>query len=244
MFRDRIRYPVISDIRRRHDDTTDVELIRSEFKKVLGRTRFLGIGNPSESGTHLLYLFRQANRLDKELFIHTHEVFDWTQSRPTVLDEIDRLVFIDDLAGSGTQAIRYSRGFVKQVKAQKPNLHIAYHMLFATTKALAQIRRTTQFDQVDAVCELDDSFRCVADESRYFPANVEGVTLEAAREMARRYGQQLAGKATALGFKNGQLLLGFAHNIPNNTLPILWHRGHSNRRWSPLFERHDKILNT
>ena len=43
-----------------------------------------------------------------------------------------------------------------------------------------------------------------------------------------------------LGYKNGQLLLGFAHNIPNNTLPIFWSDGRQHSPWTPLFPRYRK----
>ena len=37
-------------------------------------TRFLGVGNPSESGVHLLYYFRQENGLSKSSFLDSAQI--------------------------------------------------------------------------------------------------------------------------------------------------------------------------
>ena len=37
-----------------------------------------------------------------------------------------------------------------------------------------------------------------------------------------------------------KLLIGFAHNIPNNTLPIIWGEGTSAAPWHALFRRYEK----
>ena len=59
LFRDLYRYPIVEQIRKANNDTTNIDLINREFQDALDRTLFLGVGNPSESGCHLLYYFRQ-----------------------------------------------------------------------------------------------------------------------------------------------------------------------------------------
>src|SRR5690349_19316795 len=59
LYRDLFRYPIIASIRRRLKDSIDGHLINAEFQQELAKTRFIGVGNPSESGVHLLYYFRQ-----------------------------------------------------------------------------------------------------------------------------------------------------------------------------------------
>lgn len=110
LFRDLYQYPILAEIRHRFADTTDTPTIKDAFQEELRRTRFLGVGNPSESGTHLLYYFRQENNLPKTLFINEYEVFDrYGGSGPVSLRSraITRYVFIDDVCGSGKQA-KYS----------------------------------------------------------------------------------------------------------------------------------------
>lgn len=241
MYRDYVKYPVLAAIRRDSGDSRDLEELQERYDAKLRTTRFLGIGNPSESGTHLLYLFRQVNYLPKDLFIHTHEIFDMASAESTIREGIERLVFIDDLAGSGTQAKRYSKDLLKQVKTLNPDIEAEYHVLFGTTAAIEEIEEKALFDKVQAVCELDPTFRAVSSDSRYFPSHFDGIDSEASSEVAHSYGKQLWPR-WPLGYRNAQLLLGFAHNIPNNTLPILWHTGRDGRPWSPLFERHEKVL--
>ena len=67
LYRDVFKYPIVAGIRRAHAHTRDYDLLASLFSQELHRTRFLGIGNPSESGTHLLYHFRQENSLPDPL---------------------------------------------------------------------------------------------------------------------------------------------------------------------------------
>ena len=75
MFRDIFKYRKIKEIRKANSNTLDLGLINKEFDKALKNTLFLGIGNPSESGQHLLYFFRQENNLSKKHFINSHEIF-------------------------------------------------------------------------------------------------------------------------------------------------------------------------
>ena len=63
LYRDLYRYPVIAKIRRSNNDTTDCIVIDRLFEEELNHTHFIGVGNPSESGCHLLYYFRQRKML-------------------------------------------------------------------------------------------------------------------------------------------------------------------------------------
>jgi hypothetical protein len=69
LFQDLCRRPLLTEIRRSRSDAVDLDQIDDSFDQALDRIRFLGIGNPSESGVHLLYYFRQENSLPSELFI-------------------------------------------------------------------------------------------------------------------------------------------------------------------------------
>ena len=112
LYRDLYKYPIVEDIRRSLGDTTDRQLINQRFSEELSKTFFLGVGNPSESGCHLLYYFRQENRLPKSRFIHTHEIFASTKATASLglrYPEATRYVFLDDFCGSGEQGVLYSR---------------------------------------------------------------------------------------------------------------------------------------
>ncbi len=239
LYRDVFAYPIIEGIRRAHADTIDRRVIGPRFSSEIRATRFLGIGNPSESGTHLLYYFRQENRLPRRLFVNPHELFttDAAGVRACRFPRVTRYVFLDDLCASGQQAEAYAESIVKELKTLQPSSTVHYYVLFATSGALQAIRATA-FDRVQALVELDTSFRCFDDASRYFVDAPPEIDKEFAREFCTRYGRQLL-PSHPLGYRDGQLLLGFHHNTPDNTLPIIWH-DRPNGRWRPIFPRYPK----
>jgi hypothetical protein len=118
LYRDLFRAPIIRSIRKNLGDTSDLTVLTTEFDRTLFQTRFLGVGNPSESGAHLLYYFRQENALPKSAFINSHEIFNRTSNggAPVMAvrdSQIYHYVFIDDLCGSGTQAEQYSSNSIQ-----------------------------------------------------------------------------------------------------------------------------------
>lgn len=261
LFRDLYKYPIIEAIRKSHKGTTDLNLINREFRRALSNTLFLGIGNPSESGSHLLYYFRQENGLPKKNFVHTREIFErqpisytkivaalirnrkskyagiLTLRRP----EIARYVFIDDFCGSGHQGRQYSKNVVEDIKSFNPEIEVSYFVLCGTTKGMDALKANTQFDVVKCVFELDESFRCFSLSNRYFPSPwPNDVTLHIAEQMCSFYWKCIEPDAP-LGYGDCQLLLGFSHNIPDNTLPVFWSHKSCPIRWRPIFKRYPKI---
>ena len=245
LHRDCFRYPAIAQIRRDNDDTRDPSVLATRFNSWLTQTRFLGMGNPSESGVHILYHYRQESELNSRLFINSHEILDLSGSEPRLADpSIRRYVFIDDFCGSGVQAVRYSRDILapltKAAQSSGVDLSVAYHVLVGTAHGLSEVKRRTSFTEVRTVLELDDTFRAFGDSSRYFGQVELPLSKDGAMDIAKRHGAALL-PSEPLGFGDGQLLLGFAHNTPNNTLPIFWHSGSNSKAWSPPFRRHAKV---
>lgn len=245
LYRDLYRYPIIRAIRRNNGDTLDAKLIDRMYKEELWRTRFLGVGNPSESGCHLLYYFRQENNIPKDLFIHTHEIFARRGAAGTSQlrdDGVSRYVFIDDFCGSGKQGTAYSRDLVEDIKRLKPDVSVAYYVLLATQKGINKVRNETKFDPAKAIYELDASFRCFSADSRYFHNKPSEIDPAFSEQMCRTYGERLMGGPTgALGFDDSQLLVGFHHNTPDNTLPIMWFDEPQGTPWKPIFRRYPKL---
>jgi hypothetical protein len=243
LFRDVYQYKVIEEIRRKNNNTLDRAFIATEFEGRLGATRFLGVGNPSESGSHLLYYFRQENRLGKEYFINTHEIFSRVGIMKFFLTRVrepsvERYVFIDDLCGSGSQAAAYSESIVRPLKRLNPKAKVYYYTLFATSFGLSEIRKLRWFDDVATVVELDDSFKCFSDNSRIYRNERAPFDKGRARDICGSYGARLEPNFP-LGWRDGQLLIGFCHNTPDNTLPVVWYDEPA-RAWTPLFRRFPK----
>jgi len=244
LFRDLYRTPIIHEIRRSNGNTVDTNFLQTEFNKRLVSTRFLGVGNPSESGVHLLYYFRQENSLPRTSFINSHEIFSRETSGTSQLlsvrdAQIERYVFIDDLCGSGTQAEQYSRDLVEPLRKLKPDVKIDYLVLFATDLGLKAVRDLKRYDHVASVFELDSSFKALEPESRIFSGQDGRYDRTKVRATCQKHGQRLW-PTHPLGYKDGQLLLGFNHNTPDNTLPIFWGEGSGKSPWEPMFKRYHK----
>jgi hypothetical protein len=244
LYRDLYRYPIVEKIRRDNGDTLDSAVIDPLFKAKRQTTRFLGVGNPAESGCHLLYYFRQENNLPKDLFIHTHQIFTrsiGTRSVELRDPSISRYIFIDDFCGSGKQGIAYSRDIVEEIKNLKPDALTAYYVLFATENGISKIRNETKFDAARGIYELDSSFKCFSTESRYFLNKITEIDKPFCERMAKQYGERMVPAKHALGFDDSQLLIGFHHNTPDNTLPIIWFNEPSVIQWKPIFRRYPKL---
>ncbi len=261
MYRDKVKYRIVANIRRSLDDTLDANAIHDHYVRELRMTRFIPVGNPSESGSHLLYFFRQENELGKDLFVNAHQIFAGNQMRMdfrggrffrSVLRAlfgtrlrlsdplVKRYIFIDDFCGSGSQGVDYSRSIVERIKGFDERAEVSYLVLFATSDGIDTIERNTPFDHVDAVFELDKTFKCFGTNSRYFPEDMADMKM-ATRDMCRLFGSKLVHPTHALGFGGCQLLLGFHHNVPDNTLPVIWYDEPTGPPWIPIFRRYPKL---
>lgn len=245
LYRDIYQYPILQCIREREGGTLDVDLVDRRFNEELDRTRFVPMGNPSESGAHLLYYFRQVNGLRKDLFASHHELASGPLTDPEsrlMPTDLNRVVFIDDLLGSGSQAVRYSRTIVRDLRTiaarQGTDIRLCYYTLFAKPEGLARAR-ATDFDEVHAVHELDDSQMAFAPNSRVYHGVEDYTSVEKGRALAQHYGERLVPQFP-LGFGEGQMLMGFPHNVPDNTLPIVWF-DEPTPYWNPIFPRFNKV---
>jgi hypothetical protein len=241
MYREKFKIPLIAEIRKNLGGTKSLLLIHASFQTELEKTRFVGMGNASESGEHLLYYFRQENTLSKDSFISVGDILSHTTTTSSLKDpHIERYIFIDDFCGSGDQALTYSADTVEKMREENPDMEVFYLVLVGQESGMNRIRSESQFTKVEAIYELDDSFKCFQAESRVFRNSPDGVTLKDAQNTSLRHGQRLIQIEHALGYKNSQLLMGFHHNTPDNTLPIIWNEGNERCPWTPIFKRYPK----
>ncbi|AUX18712.1 hypothetical protein AQ623_10795 [Flavobacterium columnare] len=252
IYRDFYKYYQVEKIRKTNDDVSDIGFINSEYDKKLKKTRFVALGNPSESSSLLMYSFRQENDLPKPYFITDNDIINCTEP-------IEDFIFIDDMCGSGSQAIEYSNKIVPIIKAKFPEAVIHYYMLAATEVGKMNIKRNSQFDFVDSIMNLDSSFKCFESNSRIFKNIDDCIDVDKIKSFCDKYGKKLMlsvgrimfpnddesdidawAEEHKLGFGNGQLLIGFNHNTPDNTLPIIWYN-EKEINWKPIFIRKNKI---
>lgn len=248
LYRDHFQAPLMQRIRRNLGGIKDVARIEELYKSELSATRFVSVGNPSESSAHLLYYFRQVNYLSKSLFGDFSQVFSTNISKSDVGSlvslvprerNVSRVVFFDDLVGSGTQISRYLGDHLPKIRSGKLGIDLRFMSLFATTQGLARLNSQFLFDEkASALFELDDTFKVFDVNSRSLASAPEWFEKNKLKTLAEYYGKALR-PASPMGYKNGQLLLGFSHNTPNNTLPIFWDEGNK-IAWNPIFIRFDK----
>ena len=246
LYRDHFESPLLQRIRRNLKGSRDVDAIRRIYLQELNATRFIGVGNPSESGAHLLYYFRQVNYLPKDLFSDFSGVFHLAVDRNTGLPtlkprnpDITRYVFFDDLVGSGTQVSLYLSTQFSEIRKTNPNIDLRHMSLFSTSQGLRKMNEPSMFNG-NSIClfELDETYRAFEETSRYFSKPPTWFNMQQMRDFVGGYGNRLK-PGMALGYKNGQVLLGFSHNTPDNSPPVFWDEGHS-VAWAPVFLRYDK----
>ena len=236
LYHDLYRRPLLTHIRRSLDDPLNLDEVDQLYLARLDQTRFLGVGNPSESGPHLLYYLRQETGLPSSLFINHFELPGFSDA----IENVDRFVFIDDLCGTGVQACTYSKQVVERVKAVNPDAEINYFALIATSRGLRHVRETARYSSVECVMEMGDDFRCFAPNARFWTGNDADERRLRAKELCLQFGRLIHSKHP-LGFQDAELAIGFNHNTPDDTLPVFWVDANPILpSLRPVFRRYDK----
>ena len=246
MFQDLVRHPLAVDARAGIADKNNFEAVHNALKDEIATSRFLGIGGAAESGARLLYDFRVANHLPIRLFANLAEIVKGELTYPDSSwadPHVRRLVFIDDFCGTGHQATQFSNHEISYLRdiARRSGVQIEvwYLTLLATTLGLEYMRKHADFDRVQTVSELDRSYRVFDRESQIYINPPSGINKNTAKQIALSYGQRLA-PDRPLGYADSQLLLGFHHNVPDNTLPIISQQA-TNPPWNAIFPRVEKV---
>lgn len=209
----------------------------AKIQRILKRTIFVPLGNPSESGALILYNFRTANTLPKDIF---NQPIDWDKKLSD--GTIDDIVLIDDVTLSGEQAIKY----VGELSLGKVKTTLM--TFFATPSAINNLENKAPFIVPLYANFLDSRTNLFADDSFVF-SNQDCLQLkDLAYKLCIHYGKEIVNnelsdaeaymKYHPLGFANGQQMFGFYYNTPDNTLPIFWCES---AHWSPAFVRYGKV---
>ncbi|MCC9070920.1 hypothetical protein LNQ49_04825 [Flavobacterium sp. F-65] len=195
------------------------------YKKILGRSRFYSLGQPGESSSYILYLFRQQNEIPLKKFISRLDNLDQT---------VDTIIFVDDVTlstGEKSQAAKY----IRQLKQNNPSLKNKRILLltFIATDDAIDYLQSENIEVVTCII-LDKRHKCFEEDSMVFSYFNEH--LENAKKFATHYGN-IVKPANPLGHNDGQFLFGFYYNTPDNTLPIFWAEENN---WIPIRKRYHK----
>lgn len=234
--------PLKQKIRKNLSNSIDYIQINSLLKIEVEKTLFIGAGNPSESGAHLLYFFRQMNNLSKEMFSDFYGAFYQDIQSDALLPRsgnIKRYIFFDDLVASGTQITGYLKDSLAKIRQSNPTIELNFMCLFSTTIGLNALNEPEMFNgNANCLFHLDDSYKVFDSESRNF-SNTQEPSLEKLKQFCLHYATHLGSpEQDKLGYKDSQLMIGFSYNTPDNTLPVFWCKHPV--FWTPIFARYSK----
>jgi hypothetical protein len=87
---------------------------------------------------------------------------------------------------TGNQVCEYAKIKAKEIREKE--IEVNCYLLCATKKAIDKIKSMNIFNSVESVFELDESFKCFGDSSRYF---LDDMKKKECKKMAEKYGKGL-----------------------------------------------------
>lgn len=210
---------------KKHEGLTDAQKEAEAVKN----TKFISLGIPSESGSLILYWFRDANLLPKTVF--------------QLDDDIpENLVVLDDVSISGSQAVRYLKK-IKNIQERK-----VYFLCFlCTDEAEKNIKKQYPDITIIVASKIHSFCKAFSDDSVFFSADTDEYKA-ITKNLFEHYGNKVVQEYPTpedaymskypLGYGDAQQMFSFFYNTPNNTLPLIWIE---NAGWNPLFKRTEKI---
>jgi hypothetical protein len=245
LFRDLFIKPLIQKIKKK--GFTTLKEIDIEISKQLHKTRFIGLGNASESSCLMLYFFRQENGLSKEHFINASDIYTRNDTGNIISlrkhgpeskkQEILHYIFMDDFSGSGSQASDYFSDIQsKMIKKLNADATVYYFTLFSTNVSYKKLNSYDSQIKLRSIFELDETYKVFGNKSRYYGNNNQERIFS--EKTCKSYKERYSQPSYICGWKDGQLLLRFFYNTPDNTLPSFWSKSDT---WKPIFKRYDKI---
>ena len=207
--------------------------IRGILRKIVNKNKKLiendncyicKFGPVGKSGDILIYEFYHALQQYRKKIIETWEI--------PQLPENSKIVFIDDLVGTGTQSVNH---LDKLSQMLNPS-HSGYLLcLCATPQGIKKIEENTTISVIAGVILKEDAYQHLNDKCNRFDPREKNFL----RELNARLHDPSTGYYANLG-----LLLAFYFTVPNNTLPFIWKdrtiyvdASGVRRRWQALLPR-------
>lgn len=149
--------------------------------------------------------------------------------------DIKTLVFFDDISGTGGTIVTFLKENKNYLLGRKIDIQLI---------VITEIANKTIEDYLDSEHELNVK---VTAEYKYDKIFIEHDILKDSHKIIiKEFEETIWGKGNqnVMGFKDSQLLIGFSHNIPNNTISSFWyHTDFSGQRkeWNCLFKRYTQL---
>lgn len=180
---------------------------------------------PGKSGVHLIRQLRQHVRISKTLLCRPENV-------ATLPQTVKVLVFIDDIVGTGKQFEKFAK--FHKLKDQVPKRKLFFSPLIAYQDGIDKLANAHPWLTISPieVFNSEHCFCCPCIDNQELWALDEENRIDDVQEHVKRLAQK-NGIPTSTRYSL-DLLIGFEHATPNNTIPLLWA---SSEKWRPLFNR-------
>jgi hypothetical protein len=161
----------------------------------------------------------------------------WPWQAKDAVDEhgVNTIIFVDDFLGSGDQFVKFFTQweFANQLAS---GLTFIYAPVVAHQLGLENLSISLPTVHVECVEKLGTDQRFF-NEHTWEQLSQGQISAAEARDWYLNFGERRGFKpkdVSLLGYGDLELVFGFSHSTPNNSLPILWH---ACANWQPLLER-------
>lgn len=185
---------------------------------------------PTKSGPLVLRRLQRILRLNPNWMC-----WPWQTQKAAQEKGVNTIIFVDDFLGSGSQF----KKFFDQWEFNSPvmkNTSFFYAPVVAHDSGIVNLSNDLPDLSIAYVEHLGSRQQFFSDETWDDLTQGQISALEAKNwylDFAKKNGVG-SSRSKPLGYGNLELVYGFSHATPNNSLPILWQ---SSDKWNPLLER-------
>ncbi|HFL3266022.1 TPA: hypothetical protein ACG3I4_001964 [Clostridioides difficile] len=190
---------------------------------------FPSIENKYNSSSEMIPLIREIDREEQNKYLYKDTIIHGIQE---ISDDIEYIIFFDDISGTGgtiTKSLEKNLKFIEDKKI--------YINLIAITEAAE--KKIELFKKKNNTLDI-----CIKYKYKFGKAFSYMERLDSNHEhKLYQFEENIWGNNNnnILGYKDSQILIGFEHNIPNNTISSFWFSSkmvEKEIQWNPLFYRY------
>ncbi|MEW8963007.1 phosphoribosyltransferase-like protein [Paraclostridium dentum] len=190
---------------------------------------FPSVGNVYNSSSEMIPLIREIDREKGNIYLYKDTIVHGIEE---ISDDIESVIFFDDISGTGGTIIKFLEKNIDFIREKE-----IYINLVAITK-VAKI-------EIDKFKQENNDLKIYLKYKYEFDKAFEHLDrLECGhKDKIHKFEEDVWGQnnKNILGYEDSQLLVGFEHNIPNNTISSFWLSSdmlREEKKWNPLFHRY------